>query len=77
MPSVLVGEQHLAGNGQTTAMIGGTTVPVAGPVAQSQYAGLDQVNLGPLPRTLARRGELDILLTVAGKRANAVTVRIR
>lgn len=63
--------------GQATATVGGTAVSVAGPVGQSQYAGLDQVNLGPLPRTLAGRGEVEILLTVDGKKTNAVTVNIK
>jgi uncharacterized protein (TIGR03437 family) len=63
--------------GQATATIGGTAVSVAGPVAQSQYAGLDQVNLGPLPRSLAGRGEVEIALTVAGKAANKVTVKFQ
>ena len=62
---------------QATATIGGVSVPVAGPVAQSQYAGLDQLNLGPLPHSLAGRGELAIVVTVDGKVANAVTVSLR
>jgi len=47
---------------------------VAGPVPQGQFAGLDQANLGPLPRTLAGRGEVNIMFTVSGKTANIVTV---
>ena len=62
---------------QATATLGGTPVSVAGPVAQGQYAGLDQVNLGPLPRSLTGRGELVIQLTVDGKAANPVTVSFR
>jgi len=51
-------------------------VPVlyAGP--QGQFAGLDQINLGPLPRALTRRGEVDIDITIEGKQANIVTVSI-
>ena len=60
-----------------TATIGGVNVNVAGPVAQGQYLGLDQVNLGPLPRSLAGKGEQDAVLTVDGKQASVVTVRIR
>jgi uncharacterized protein (TIGR03437 family) len=63
--------------GQATAAIGGTAVSVAGPVAQSQYAGLDQVNLGPLPRTLTGRGEVTVVLDVDAKLSNAVSVSIR
>ena len=48
-----------------------------GAVPQGQFVGLDQVNLGPLPRSLTGRGEVDIVLTVDGKVANTVTVTIQ
>jgi uncharacterized protein (TIGR03437 family) len=60
--------------GPATATVGGEAVGVAGPVPQGQFAGLDQANLGPLPRTLAGRGEVNIMFTVSGKTANIVTV---
>ena len=63
--------------GPVTATVGGQPVVVAGPLPQSQFVGLDQVNLGPLPATLAGKGEVNILLTVAGKTANVVTVVLR
>jgi len=63
--------------GQSAATVGGVSVSVAGPVAQGQYPGLDQVNLGPLPRSLAGRGEVEIELAAAGKAANKVTVRFQ
>jgi uncharacterized protein (TIGR03437 family) len=59
------------------ATIGGTPVPTAGPFAQSIFPGLDQVNLGPLPRSLAGRGLMSIVLAVDGKRTNPVMVNIR
>ncbi len=62
---------------QAGATVGGAPVGVSGPVAQSQFAGLDQVNLGPLPRSLVGRGEVEILLTVDGKAANTVTVNLK
>ncbi len=51
------------------AKIGGADIPVeyAGP--QSEFAGLDQVNLR-LPRSLAGRGAVTLELTVDGKAAN-------
>ncbi|MES1258606.1 MAG: hypothetical protein ABUS51_09250 [Acidobacteriota bacterium] len=68
----------MRGKGQSIqATIGGTATPVAGPFVQSTYAGLDQVNLGPLPRSLAARGVMNIVLTVDGKPTNPVTVNIR
>lgn len=63
--------------GEAFATIGEVEVPVIGPVAQAEYPGLDQVNLGPLPRSLAGRGELPIRLLVRGRAANPVTVRIQ
>ena len=61
------------------ATIGGTKVPVlyAGIVASD--AGLDQVNIGPLPSTLAGTGKGDVAvqLTVDGVPANAVLINIQ
>ncbi len=59
-----------------SARIGGVDAPVeyAGPVAG--LTGLDQVNLR-VPRSLAGRGEVDIVLTVDGKTANTVQVDFR
>lgn len=59
-----------------TATVGGVPVGVAGPVPQQQFVGLDQVNLGPLPRSLAGRGEIVINLSVDGRAANRVTINI-
>jgi hypothetical protein len=38
---------------------------------------VDQINLGPLPRTLAGRGTIDVVLTVDGKTANTVQLAIK
>ncbi|MBZ5593479.1 MAG: hypothetical protein LAP39_14650 [Acidobacteriia bacterium] len=56
--------------------INGISVPVqyAGP--QPSFEGLDQVNLA-LPLTLRGSGEGNIVLTVDGQTANAVTVNVR
>jgi uncharacterized protein (TIGR03437 family) len=56
------------------ATIGGVAIPVLYAGAQSQYAGLDQVNLGPLPQSLAGTGEVDLVLLVDGVPANTVRV---
>jgi uncharacterized protein (TIGR03437 family) len=59
-----------------SATIGGTNVEVlyAGPV--EGFVGLDQSNIR-IPRSLAGRGVVDVVLTVDGKPANTVTVQIR
>lgn len=55
--------------------IGGVDVSVeyAGP--QGGFVGLDQVNLR-LPRSLAGRGEVDVVLTVDGKQSNVVKINV-
>jgi uncharacterized protein (TIGR03437 family) len=60
-----------------TATIGGVSVPVKYAGDQREYPGLDQVNLGPLPLTLQGRGSVQVLVTVDGKNAPAVTVAFR
>ncbi len=60
----------------TTVQIGGIEALVTGVGAQGQFAGLDQVNVR-LPRTLAGRGEAEVVLTVAGRRANTVRIHVR
>lgn len=55
------------------ALINGVKVPVLYADEQSEFAGLDQVNLGPLPASLAGAGAVDIELFVDGVPANVVT----
>lgn len=63
-------------NNPATGSIGGTSVDVLYAGAQGGFAGLDQINVR-LPRTLARRGTVDIALTLDNRAANPVTVNIR
>ncbi len=60
-----------AANGTTVA---DTAVEYAGP--QGGLIGLDQINL-VLPRSLAGRGNLDLLLIVDGLQTNAVKINIK
>ncbi len=57
--------------------VGGTAVPVLGYAGVEGFAGLDQCNIGPLPQSLAGRGNLDIILTAGAKTANPLTVNIK
>jgi uncharacterized protein (TIGR03437 family) len=61
------------------AKVGDTAVPVlyAGQVAA--FAGLDQINIGPLPSSLSGTGKGDIAvqLTVDGVPANAVMINVQ
>ncbi|MFN0111428.1 MAG: hypothetical protein ACKVZH_21400 [Blastocatellia bacterium] len=53
--------------------IGGVEVQTLFAGAQGDFVGLDQMNL-LLPRVLARRGEVDVVVTVDGRTANTVRV---
>ena len=58
------------------ATIGGSEAPVVSAGAQSGWAGLDQVEIGPLPRSLAGAGEVNVVVTAAGVTSNTVTIVI-
>ncbi|MBI1765702.1 MAG: IPT/TIG domain-containing protein [Acidobacteria bacterium] len=60
-----------------TCTIGGAGVDVPFAAAQGGLFGLDQLNIGPLPRSLAGRGPVDMVITVDGKAANTVQLNIR
>jgi uncharacterized protein (TIGR03437 family) len=47
--------------------IGGVDVPVFFAGKQPDFEGLDQCNVGPIPRSLIGRGDVDIVLMVDGK----------
>jgi len=59
----------------TIVYIGGVKAPVQFIGAQGGFDGVDQINV-QIPRSLAGRGDVDVLVTVDGKSANPVTVRI-
>ncbi|MFN0085312.1 MAG: LamG-like jellyroll fold domain-containing protein [Blastocatellia bacterium] len=58
------------------ASIGGLLVPLGFAGPQGPLAGLDQINL-ELPRSLAGRGEVNVILTLDARTANPVTVSFR
>jgi uncharacterized protein (TIGR03437 family) len=66
----------LGGLKDVTATIGGVNAEVAYAGPQGTYAGLDQFNL-IVPRSLAGRGRVEVVLTVAGKVSNSVYVAVR
>lgn len=61
--------------GALAASANGVSLPVAYFGAQSQFTGLDQVNL-QVPRSLAGAGLVNLLVTVDGAPANTVTLSI-
>jgi uncharacterized protein (TIGR03437 family) len=59
-----------------TCQIGGETSEVQFAGAQGGLVGLDQANVR-IPRSLAGRGEVNVVFTIDGKTANTVTINIR
>lgn len=66
-----------AASTSVTATIGGTPTPILGFAAAPGFVGLDQINVGPVPKSLIGRGTVNIVLTVGGKPANTVTANIK
>ena len=64
-------------NTPVTATIGGVSVPVLYAGAQGSFAGLDQVNIGPLPQSLAGQSSANLILTVDGTTSNTVTLKFQ
>jgi uncharacterized protein (TIGR03437 family) len=60
-----------------SATLGGVNLPLLFLGAQGDLIGVDQVNLGPLPRSLAGRGNVNLVLTVGGRAANTVQLNIQ
>ncbi|HWQ33421.1 MAG TPA: MBG domain-containing protein [Blastocatellia bacterium] len=56
--------------------IGGVDTAISYAGEQGSFIGLDQINV-LIPRSLAGRGEVDVVLTVDGKTANALKLNIR
>lgn len=54
---------------QVSVSIGGVNIPVSYSGPQGSYVGLDQVNV-QLPASLAGRGDVPVVLSVAGNQAN-------
>ena len=61
---------------KVSATVKGLTADVLYAGAQREFAGLDQVNI-QLPVGLSGAGEVDVELTVDGKKANVVRVAIQ
>jgi uncharacterized protein (TIGR03437 family) len=65
-----------------SATVGGLGVEVLywgpqSPSAGTELSGVEQINIGPLPRALAGRGRVNLIVTADGQTANPVQVAIR
>jgi uncharacterized protein (TIGR03437 family) len=70
------GLRFLTGLNGVSATIGGSTAQVVYAGKQPEFIGLDQINL-LLPSSLAGRGVVQLQLTVDGKAANPVTLKVK
>jgi hypothetical protein len=61
-------------NGFVIAQIAGVDVPVISIVASATDVGVDLVQIGPLPESLAGAGLVDVQLAVDGVSANPVSI---
>jgi uncharacterized protein (TIGR03437 family) len=72
---ILFGTGLRGNRGGLSATISSLPLPVMFAGAQGTLAGLDQLNLGPLPAALASKlGEVEVRLTIDGAPANPVIV---
>jgi len=76
-PSILV----LVGSGlgsatSATATIGGVSTTVSYAGKQGTYTGLDQYNI-LIPASLAGKGQVDVVVTAAGKPSNTVNITLQ
>lgn len=65
-----------SGLANVRATIGGVDAPVTFAGAQSEFAGLDQINV-PLPAALRGRGAVQVVFTIDAQSSNAVTINVR
>ncbi len=70
------GIRHRSSLSSVIATIGGAYAEVSFAGAQGAFLGSDQINVR-VPRSLAGRGEVDVLLTVEAQMANAARVNFR
>ncbi len=57
-----------------TVTIAGQSVPIYSFGPQVVFAGLDQINVGPLPASLKGRGQVNLVLAADGQAANTVNI---
>jgi uncharacterized protein (TIGR03437 family) len=70
------GIRGVASSAGVKVSVGGIDVPVLSAGAQSQFAGLDQVNVELLP-SLVAKGEVPVQLSADGLTANTVFINVR
>ncbi len=70
------GLRNHSGLANVSVTVGGIAVPVLYAGKQPEFIGLDQINV-PLPRSLAGRGVVDVVIVTDGKAANPVKIHLK
>ena len=60
-----------------TGTVDGLSTPIGFAQAQGSLIGTDQVNLGPLPRALVGRGNVNVILNVEGRNTNPLVIAVQ
>ncbi len=71
------GLRNRSGLSAVSVTVGGEPVPVRFAGAHSEFFGLDQVDIGPLPRSLEGRGPVAVTAMVDGMIANSIELNIQ
>lgn len=74
---ILFGTGRSAKVSSARASLGRVAIPVAGPLPQGQFAGLDPLNFGPLPSSLRAKGRQTLVLDLDGREPNRLLVNFR
>jgi len=70
------GFRNRQAGGSVTVQVGGENAEVTYAGAQGDLVGVDQLNL-KLPRTLIGKGDIQLVLTVDGKSANSLRIKVK
>ena len=70
------GIRNHSGLPNITAKIGGVNAEVSYAGAQCCFAGLDQINV-KIPKALAGRGEVEVVLTIEGRETNPLRLNVK
>jgi uncharacterized protein (TIGR03437 family) len=72
----LYGSGWRGGTDAVQVTAGTREIPVAGAAAHPVYAGLDQLNIGPLPASLAERDVISLTVRAGGASSNPVALSL-
>ena len=71
------GIRGISSLGAATVTVGGQSLPVLYAGTSQDYLGLDQVNIGPIPRSFIGRGAVDVVFSGDTKTSNTVSITIK